>query len=240
MKKIIKINLFFIIILIVYISLIYIIPNAIQLKKSYDLFHNKYPSIPFYSEYGERLNAYNNIEETDIVLEIGGNIGSTSLIIADKLSNSKNLVVIEPSKKATKQLRKNKKQHNHNFNIFEGCLSKIPLYEKKKSFFNLSYWTNYLEVTNDSNKGTHTISTATYKELEELYNLQFNTVVIDCEGCYRQIFNEFPEILKKVDKILIEWDGVFMEDELLKNGFHKIAHYHHPFLLKGIATYKKI
>ena len=67
------------------------------------------------------MNAYNNIIETDIVLEIGGNIGSTSLIIADKLSNSKNLVVIEPSKKATKQLRKNKKQHNHNFNIFEGC-----------------------------------------------------------------------------------------------------------------------
>ena len=106
MKKILKFNLFFIVLLVGYITLFYIIPNVVQLTESYKLFNTKYPSIPFYNEYGERLNAYYNIDKEDVVLEIGGNIGSTSLVIADKLSNTQNLVVIEPSKKAVKELRK--------------------------------------------------------------------------------------------------------------------------------------
>ena len=240
MKSFIRIVIFLSIFCIICNILFYLIPNCIQLKQSYQLFKTKYPTIPFYSECGERLNAYHNIEETDVVLEIGGNIGSTSLIIADKLKNSSNLVVIEPSKKAVKELIKNKQKYQFNFHIYEGCLSKKPLFEKKTNILNLSYWMQYTEVTNQSKEATKIINTITFKDLETKFKLRFNTLVIDCEGCYQQIFREFPEILQQVDKILIEWDGVFLEDLLLKHNFHKISYYYHPFLWKGISTYKKI
>ena len=240
MKGLFRFLIFLSIFCILYNIIFYIIPNIIQLKQCYGLFHKKYPTIPFYKECGERLNAYYNINKSDVVLEIGGNFGSTSLIIADKLEKSSNLVVIEPCEKAIKELKLNKQKYNLPFHIYEGCISKKPLFQKKTNLLNLSYWTNYLEVTNQSKEGTKIIETSTIEELENKYNLRFNTLVIDCEGCYQQIFDEFPEILQQVSKILIEWDGVFMEDLLLKHNFHKVSYFYHPFLLKGISTYKKI
>ena len=35
---------------------------------------------------------------------------------------------------------------------------------------------------------------------------------MDCEGCYKEIFNDFPEIFDDIKKILIEWDGEYMHD----------------------------
>ena len=96
-----------------------------------------------------------------------------------------------------------------------------------------------MDVTNQSSQGSKILNVITFKELQELFNIRFNTLVIDCEGSYQQIFNEFPEILQQVDKILIEWDGIFLEDLLLKHNFHKVCNYAHPLFLKGICTYKK-
>ena len=54
------------------------------------------------------------------------------------------------------------------------------------------------------------------------------------------MFKEFPEILEKIDKILIEWDDKFIEPLFLKHKFKKIDSYYHPFLPKyGVVTYKK-
>ncbi len=238
-KKYHQIILFLAIFVIGYLCVIYIFPNLRQVKNCYDLFYRKYPTIPFYNECGERLNAFYNIDKTDVVLEIGGNIGSTSLIIADKLLNSQNLVVIEPSEKASTILQQNKDKHNHHFSIFKGCLSKVPLYEKKTYW----WWFDYLEVTDNPKLqkiGSNPIHTITYQQLQERYKLQFTTLVIDCEGCYQQIFKDFPEILQQVDKILIEWDGEFLEPLLISHKFTKVDSYYHPFLVKGVATYKKI
>jgi FkbM family methyltransferase len=228
--------IFFAILVISYLCITYVIPNLIQIKQCHNLFSCKYPMIPFYNECAEKLNAFYNINKNDIVLELGGNIGSTSLVIADKLLNSKNLVVIEPSKKAAKILQQNKIKNNNHFSIFKGCLSRVPLYEKKKKLRR----TDYIEPTDNPKEGTKPIKTITYKQLQEKFKLQFNTLVIDCEGCYINIFKEFPEILEKIDKILIEWDDKFIEPLFLKHKFKKIDSYHHPFLPKyGVVTYKK-
>ena len=92
MKALIRLFVFLFTFCTISYILFYILPNFVQLKQSYDLFYKKYPTIPFYKEVGERLNVYHNIEPSDKVLEIGGNIGSTSLIIADKLN--KNIILI--------------------------------------------------------------------------------------------------------------------------------------------------
>ena len=82
------------------------------------------------------------------------------------------------------------------------------------------------------------IDVKTIDELQNMYNIKFNTLVIDCEGCYKALFNS-DNFLEKFNKILIEWDGPFMEKYLLEKGFKKIDQWAHPFLIHGISYYKR-
>jgi FkbM family methyltransferase len=227
-----------ILIIVVLVSLIlwnifYAYPNIKQVKSCRQLFKDKYPTLPYYYECGERLSCYENIYKDDIVLEIGGNMGLCSVIIADNLRDSSNLVVVEPSLKAVKKLNNTKQEYNHKFHIFNGCISKTPLYIKN------NYFLDYVSLTDIEKPDYLKVENLTYNELEKKYNLHFNTLVIDCEGCYTQLFYEFPEILQNVSKILIEWDGKFQEKLFIDQGFYKKNFYRHPFLINGVAVYIK-
>ena len=185
---------------------------------------SRYDGIDPLNECGERLNAYHNIDKDDIVLEIGGNIGSTSLIISDKLRDSSNLMVVEPSKMAVRRLLKNR--GHRSFQIFNGAIGKKQLYG--------------IEV---GDMGYMKFGTGDKIRMISFDNLQarvgiFNTLVIDCEGCYTSLLgNEIP--LDSIKKILIEWDGEFAESLLLSHGFVKTDQYAHPDLTHGISTYRR-
>ncbi len=64
------------------------------------------------------------------VLEIGGNIGRNSLIIAKLLKEDKNLVVLETISDSIKKLEENKKINNMSFHIEPSALSKRKLIQK--------------------------------------------------------------------------------------------------------------
>ena len=74
------------------------------------------------SEMSERIGVMNNLKSDDIVLEIGGNIGGVSEVIASILQNPKNLVVVEPNKKGCDYLQKLMKKNNKIINIFNGVI----------------------------------------------------------------------------------------------------------------------
>ena len=46
----------------------------------------------------------------------------------------------------------------------------------------------------------------------------FDTVVIDCEGCYGDILREIVTT-PTIYQVSIEWDGEHMQDLLLEHGF---------------------
>ena len=79
----------------------------------------------------------------------------------------------------------------------------------------------------------------TFEELEQIYNLKFNTLVIDCEGCYEFILKYLVDknLLKNIDKIFIEWDGEFMESFLEDNNFVLVDYVMHKCLPNGVRTY---
>ena len=69
----------------------------------------------------------------------------------------------------------------------------------------------------------------------------FDTLVIDCEGCYESIFKNAIDSgwLNQIRKIIIEWDGKFMEKLLIDNGFKLIDYKEHSDLINGVKTYVK-
>ena len=76
-------------------------------------------------EYPEQLMVINYINENDIVLELGSNIGRNTCIIAQILNkNDRNLVTLECDLNHVQQLTENRNNNNFNFQIEPSALSK--------------------------------------------------------------------------------------------------------------------
>jgi hypothetical protein len=79
----------------------------------------------------------------------------------------------------------------------------------------------------------------TFDKLQQKYNIIFNTLVIDCEGCYEELLVEGfkNNIFKDIKKIIIEWDGKNYEQLLLDNNFSFISYLPHINLVNGVRVY---
>lgn len=185
-------------------------------------------------EISERIGIYNNLNSEDIVLEIGGNKGGVSEVIASILTNPLNLVVVEPNKKSCEYLDKLMVKKNKKINIFNGVvcdgINKLECSQPQSI-------DGYCDCK--MAKNTNSTDNKTILEIEKIFNLKFNVLVIDCEGCYENIFKYLRkyDLLKNIQKIFIEWDGKFKECFLEKNGFILIDYIKHSSLSKGVRTY---
>jgi FkbM family methyltransferase len=182
-------------------------------------------------EVPERLSAYLFIEPNDKVLEIGGNVGGVSAIIADKLTNGKNLVVLEPSDLAIINLKN--LSYKHNFNVHHG----VMVCENENLHCGLTHG-NYFSCHSVEYKVENNI---TFTDLQKKYNIIFDTLVVDCEGCYENLFIEGFEKgwFNNIKKIIIEWDGKDLEKLILSNGYYFVSYLPHVNLEKGVRVYFK-
>ena len=130
------------------------------------------------------------------VLEIGGNIGRNSLVIANILKEQNNLVTLESDDEIAKQLQENKDLNNFTFNIENSALSYKKMIQK-------SWDTVYSDVLIDGWKWVNTI---TLSELRNKYNIDFDTLILDCEGAFYYILQDMPEILNGINLIIMEND----------------------------------
>jgi hypothetical protein len=192
----------------------------------------RFPQLSDSDEAAERMAVLNHISKDDIVLEIGANIGGVSTLLASILSNSKNLVSVDPHKGNCRFLKKEGKRLDKPFHVFHGVVKGPTLLSCTGSNKVGSYV--HCEPC-QSNPLTENLSIS---EIEQRYGLQFTTVVIDCEGCYESLM---PQILKHktIRQIQIEWDGKCIEDDILKAGYKHVDTYTHLYLYKGVRVYKK-
>ena len=150
------------------------------------------------------------------VLEIGGNIGRNSIVIASILENQKNLVTLESNPDIAKQLHENKDLNNYNFNIECSALSNRKLIRK-------GWDTLPSDVLKDD---WNWINTITINELKNKYNIEFDTLVLDCEGAFYYILQDMPEILNNINLIIMENDYFdiskkqYIDEILIKNNFN--------------------
>jgi len=150
----------------------------------------------FNEELPEQKMSVRYLTGCEKVLEIGGNIGRNSLIIASILGNSSNLVSLESDSDIANQLRENRDINNLTFHIENSALSKRKTIQR-------GWDTIVSDVLLDGYKWINTI---TLDELNAKYNIAFDTLVLDCEGAFYYILMDMPEILTNINLIIMEND----------------------------------
>lgn len=162
----------------------------------------------------EQLDAYVFLPSDSTVLELGGRYGTVSCLINRILTHKKNHVVVEPDALVIPALTKNRNFQDCQFEIFNGAVSKVPVSFKQSG---------YSSFTSPVGHNEGGVTTRTLSELEEQYNLKFDVLVADCEGCICQFMeennmNQFKLILLEKDQPCLCDYGVF-EATLTKLGF---------------------
>jgi len=181
--------------------------------------HNKYKLSygSFNEELPEQKMAIKYLKGHEKVLEIGGNIGRNSIVIADILKTN-NFVSLECDVDIATQLKYNRDNNMLKFFVEEAALSNRKLIQKG--------WD-----TIPSDKllpGYKSVNTITWNELNNKYNITFDTLVLDCEGAFYYILQDMPEVLENIKLIIMENDYHNIEhkiyvDNVLKNkGFDVI------------------
>lgn len=149
------------------------------------------------------------------VLEIGANVGRNSLLIATLLEDSQNLVSMECDPINAEKLRENRDNNHFAFHIEASALSKRKLIQK-------GWETKPSDVLLD---GYTWVNTITYDELMNKYNIEFDTLVLDCEGAFYYILLDMPEVLRNINMIIVENDYTdiahknYVDNVLLSQGF---------------------
>jgi hypothetical protein len=176
----------------------------------------------FSEEYPEQEMAVMYIKPDDIVLELGGNIGRNSCIIASLLNDSKNLVVFESCNSFAQQLKENRDLNNLNFHIEDCALSKCQLYQ------NLWNTKPDNEMNSEDYNNWTKIKTSTWSDIKNKYNIVFDTLVADCEGALYYILRDEPTFLENFKKIIIENDfqnhnqKLYVDEEFKKFNFKRV------------------
>jgi len=167
-------------------------------------------------EIPEQRMAVMYLNGNEKVLEIGGNIGRNSLTIASILQDETNLVVLESDDDIANQLKENRDMNNLQFHIENAALSNRKLIQYK--------WdTKPSEILEEDHKWVNTI---TLEELKNKYNIEFDTLILDCEGAFYYILMDMPEILNNINLILMENDYYeishknYIDDVLRENNFN--------------------
>ena len=171
----------------------------------------------FEQEYSEQRMSVSYLSGKEKVLELGGNIGRNSLIIASILEDSKNLVVLECDENIATLLAENRDLNKLDFHIETAALSKRKLIQ-------IGWDTKPSEILEPYHRW---VNTTTLPELKSKYNIDFDTLVLDCEGAFYYILIDMPEILDNVNLIMMENDykdishKEFIDQTLIKNNFYR-------------------
>jgi len=170
-------------------------------------------------ELPEQMMAFRYLNGNEKVLEIGGNIGRNSLVIASilKTKNNNNLVVLESDYNSCKMLKENRDINNFNFHIENSALSKRNLIQKK--------WNTI--PSNVILDGYSIVNIIDYENLKKKYNINFDTLILDCEGAFYYILQDMEEILNNINLIIMENDYEdinhkhFIDFILIFNNFYR-------------------
>jgi len=170
----------------------------------------------FNEELPEQKMAVKYLKGHEKVLEIGGNIGRNSLIIASILENN-NFVTLECDSIIYNQLVENRDINNFTFNVENSALSNRRLIQK-----------GWDTIPSDILlEGFKWVNTITLDNLKAKYNIEFDTLVLDCEGAFYYILTDMPEILNNINLIIMENDyhdinkKQYIDSVLISNKFYR-------------------
>ena len=148
------------------------------------------------------------IEEGDIVIDIGANIGIFSIYASLKAPKGK-VYAYEPFKVHYKRLLDNLKANNlKNVSAFNLAVCKKK--GKRNLFIHKNCSGMHSLVFKEDSKGKAIVDCITLKDIFEKNNIKkCDFLKIDCEGAeYEILYNAPKNILKKINKISLEFDNI--------------------------------
>jgi len=141
------------------------------------------------------------LPENATVMEFGARFGTTTCEIAKKLKNSGKLVTIEPDRQVWGFLENNVKSHDCHSHVLRGAISSIPLHMLGSGYGGRS------DNSNNLRKGSTTVPTFSFDEVEKAVGFKIDTLLIDCEGCAQHMMDQIgPKIKEQIQLILLEAD----------------------------------
>jgi FkbM family methyltransferase len=151
-----------------------------------------------HDELPEQYMAVRYLTGNEKVLEIGANVGRNTVVIQSILNTKNNtqFVTLECDPKSGALLKENRDLNRMSFQIENSALSKRKLIQK-------GWDTIVSDVVLD---GYFAVQTITWEELRNKYNIEFDTLVLDCEGAFYYILQDMPEMLQNINMILMEND----------------------------------
>ena len=173
----------------------------------------------FQEELPEQQMVVQFLTGNEKVLEIGGNIGRNSLIISSIVKEN-HLVSLESDINISSQLHENKDLNHVQFYIENAALSNRKLIQH-------GWETKPSDTLEDGYQWVKIIS---FDTLQQKYNIEFDTLVLDCEGAFYYILMDMPEILNNIQLIIMEndyWDishKNYIDETLRKYNFTRIYH----------------
>jgi FkbM family methyltransferase len=179
--------------------------QAGHLEDSLNAIAKQFPVIPLAAWKHERVEQSMNmrfLRGTESVLELGACIGRNSLVIASILNkHGGGQVSVEANPDIAKQLKESQLASGLRFNIVDRPLSRQRMIVRK--------WVSQcIGPKAKVPPGWREVPTITLQSLKNSTGVNsFDTLVIDCEGAFHGIMNEFPQVLKDVTKVLIENDS---------------------------------
>ena len=129
------------------------------------------------------------VKPDDKVLELGARYGSVSIVTNKIINDKSSHYVVEPDSAVWEALQTNMKLNDCNFNIIKGVISKKKL-----------------------NVCQNNYSTYTYEDQEspiqryEIPEINFNVLIVDCEGFFETFYNENKSFFKNLKTIIFESD----------------------------------
>lgn len=178
---------------------------------------NLFAHLPDSTEIPERIVTNHVVSPYDNVLELGANRGGVSILLATILKDPLNqLVSVDPNPALIDVHANLMQKYNVQYNLFTGVVVADGINLECQVIGNdYSKCSLVNQATTTDNKTIH--------ELEQHYNIKFNVLVIDCEGCYESLFEDWVSkgYLSQIRAVIIEWDS----DVWLWNRFHKNNRY---------------
>lgn len=157
-----------------------------------------------------------HIKPDDVVLELGARYGTISCLVNRKINDKKNHYVVEPDSNVWKALEDNMKINDCDFNIIKGVIG-----NKKYKLIGNGYAKK--SVIDSSNNNS---------QIENYYipDVEFNTLIVDCEGYLETFYDDNKDFFKKINKIIMECDCPNdcnynrLLNEFNDLGFHIVEH----------------
>ena len=161
----------------------------------------------FYDEHGQRVDHLNSERDEQLlatqyvdenskgVLELGARYGTVTCAISTKLRNRPVLVSVEPDYRVWDTLDKNLERNHAVAHLVKGTITRNP-----QGINAAGYSTNTYDVEKSQ------IANWTLEQIMEKYNLQFDTLVADCEGFLEKFLDENPRLYDELNTIIFEAD----------------------------------